>query len=1155
MNKKCFLYSLPMILLIIVVVAGWFATDYLGNKARQEIIKDSQNDASTLSIHISDTLNNIEGIVKSLSGAAHIAPALLSKSDQDIKRANSTLDRYNAATNASVTYLMDANGMTVASSNRKDPDSFWGISYRFRPYFREAAKGKPYHYFALGITSGKRGFYASYPVQNRLGKVIGVVTMKKDIDDMEIFFRKYPFCFFINPDGIIFLSSKPEMVLKSLWPLDKTKQQKLIASQQFGSKLSEAVTPKEIADGTEVTLEGKDYFVSRKVIGHYGWSTVVLTPTDRIRIYKLTGILVTISVSILIIVFSGVIYLTDRSRNAIRQSEVFLSNIFDNSPFAQWISDERGTLIKQNQACRELFHITDEEIVGKYNIFKDKIVEKQGFMPCVRAVFERGEKANFTITYNTAELRHLNPQQKVSLVLELTISPVKNENGKVKNAVIQHVDITARKKAEEMLKESEKKYRLLAENIHDVVFLMNMNLNYTYISPSVKFLTGYEPEDALKRTPAEILTPSSLDLAMRTLTEIMEIEKSEQRELNISRTLQLEIRRKDETTVWTEVKTSIVRNENLLPIGIMGVTRDITERKKADEALREGEELYRTIFENTGTSMILIEEDMTMSMANEEFVCNVGYTSDEINGRMKWTEIVHPDDLWRMIEQHRLRRESQRGALPSYEFRYITKTGDLRDAFLTIKLVPGTKKSIASLIDITERKRVEEAWQESERKYRELVENANSIILRWSRDGKITFLNEFGQKFFGYTEAEIIGRHVIGTIVPEKESTGRDLGPLMDRICANPKDFEQNINENIRRNSERVWISWTNKMVLDSQGQAVEVFSIGSDITDRKRAEEALKNSEAKYRDIFENAIEGIYQSTTEGRFITANAALARMAGYDSPEELIESIKDIETQLYVYPEDRKRFLEIMEVKGLVNGFEVEFYKKDGSTFWAVVNARTAKDEQGKALYLEGLIEDITIRKHAEEQLHQTLDSLKKAVGTTIQVLGTAAEARDPYTAGHQKRVASLASAIAAEMGLPLDKIEGLRMAGSIHDIGKISIPAEILSKPTKLTNTEFSIIKEHSQIGHDMLKNVESPWPLAHIVYQHHERMNGSGYPRNLKGDEILLEAMGSHCPYRPTLGTEAALAEITKNKGILYDNAVADACLKLFREKNYQLV
>jgi HD-GYP domain-containing protein (c-di-GMP phosphodiesterase class II) len=151
------------------------------------------------------------------------------------------------------------------------------------------------------------------------------------------------------------------------------------------------------------------------------------------------------------------------------------------------------------------------------------------------------------------------------------------------------------------------------------------------------------------------------------------------------------------------------------------------------------------------------------------------------------------------------------------------------------------------------------------------------------------------------------------------------------------------------------------------------------------------------------------------------------------------------------------------------------------------------------------------------------------------------------------------------MGLAPEKIEGIRMAGIIHDIGKLSIPAEILSKPTKLTEIEFALIKEHSRSGYEMLKDVESPWPLAEIVYQHHERMNGSGYPRNLKGDEIVIEsqilavadvveAMASHRPYRPTLGIEAALEEITKNKGILYNNAVADTCLRLFREKGYQL-
>jgi putative nucleotidyltransferase with HDIG domain len=183
----------------------------------------------------------------------------------------------------------------------------------------------------------------------------------------------------------------------------------------------------------------------------------------------------------------------------------------------------------------------------------------------------------------------------------------------------------------------------------------------------------------------------------------------------------------------------------------------------------------------------------------------------------------------------------------------------------------------------------------------------------------------------------------------------------------------------------------------------------------------------------------------------------------------------------------------------------------------------------------------------------------------MQVMASAVEARDPYTSGHQIRSADLARAIAMEMGLPQDKIDGIRMAGSIHDIGKLSIPAEILSKPTKLSEIEFSLIKEHARKGYEMLKDVESPWPLAEIVHQHHERMDGSGYPRNLKGDDILIEAriltvadvveaMASHRPYRPGLGIDAALNEIEKNRGTLYDGAVADACLRLFREKGFNL-
>jgi putative nucleotidyltransferase with HDIG domain len=223
-----------------------------------------------------------------------------------------------------------------------------------------------------------------------------------------------------------------------------------------------------------------------------------------------------------------------------------------------------------------------------------------------------------------------------------------------------------------------------------------------------------------------------------------------------------------------------------------------------------------------------------------------------------------------------------------------------------------------------------------------------------------------------------------------------------------------------------------------------------------------------------------------------------------------------------------------------------------------VNQQAVRDAGGRLLYYEGFNEDITIKKEGIERI-------RKALGATVQAMAVTVETRDPYTAGHQRRVADLARSIATEMNLPADQIDGIRMAAIIHDLGKISVPAEILSKPTKLTALEFSLIKTHAQSGYDILKDIDFPWPIARIVLEHHERINGSGYPNGLIAEEALLESqilavadvvesMASHRPYRPALGIDAALKEIENNRGTLYDNAVADACLRLFREKGYQL-
>jgi PAS domain S-box-containing protein/putative nucleotidyltransferase with HDIG domain len=287
-----------------------------------------------------------------------------------------------------------------------------------------------------------------------------------------------------------------------------------------------------------------------------------------------------------------------------------------------------------------------------------------------------------------------------------------------------------------------------------------------------------------------------------------------------------------------------------------------------------------------------------------------------------------------------------------------------------------------------------------------------------------------------------------------------------------------------------------------------------------------------------------------------ANPAMARILGYGSPEELMDSVTDIANQLYAHSEQRAQTIKRMEQQDLIENEELQFIRKDKSLIWASLTIQAIRDEQGKTLYFEGLMEDITSRRNSVEQL-------RKALGGTIQAIASVVETKDPYTAGHQRRVADIARAIAREMGLSPEQISGLRMAAIIHDIGKVSVPSEILSSPRKLTALEFNLIKTHAQSGYDIVKDIEFPWPIARMIIEHHERMDGSGYPNGLTGDKILpesrilavadvVEAMATHRPYRPSLGLEKALDEIAKNRGRLYDPEIVDACLRLFREKGY---
>jgi PAS domain S-box-containing protein len=330
---------------------------------------------------------------------------------------------------------------------------------------------------------------------------------------------------------------------------------------------------------------------------------------------------------------------------------------------------------------------------------------------------------------------------------------------------------------------------------------------------------------------------------------------------------------------------------------------------------------------------------------------------------------------------------------------------------------------------------------------------------------------------------------------------------------------------------------------------------------ERRQAEYQLITSEEKYRTLFEESRDAIYIGAKKDKFIDFNPSTTDLFGYSKEEMLGMNTKDF----FVNPDEYHKLKEEIEQKGSVRDFKAKLYKKNGSKMDCLITSTVRRSKNGNIIGYQGIIRDISELVSSQKKLQKTLDKLQKALGGTIQAMALTVETRDPYTAGHQRRVSNLACAIAREMGIPQHQIQGIHFAGIIHDIGKISVPGEILSKPGKISEHELGIIKEHPRSGHNILKTVDFPWPIAQIVLQHHEKMDGSGYPDGIPGDEILIEsrilsvadvieAMSSHRPYRPTLGVDVALREVQQNMNILYDPDVVDACLRLFNERGYRL-
>jgi len=472
---------------------------------------------------------------------------------------------------------------------------------------------------------------------------------------------------------------------------------------------------------------------------------------------------------------------------------------------------------------------------------------------------------------------------------------------------------------------------------------------------------------------------------------------------------------------------------------------------------------------------------------------------------------------------------------------YITKPLDIDELLNRIK-------------NALEKQRLKKELKESEEKYRLLIETTGDIVLLHDEKGCIKFVNQAGIKYTGFSKTEFL-KHNIDEFMLEDEIT-----KMQERAASRHAGNASELN------IETEFISKAgNKINVDVKGSPIfkdgkffAALIVARDITKRKRAEEALQKSEKKYRLLAENTLDCIWQMGADFKFIYVNPSVFQMLGFTQEEWIGSLLADhcspdnMEVMGDLTREEIKKGSKSAGIK-----FETYLLHKSNREIPVEITAKVLFDKNEHPVGLQGITRDITERKEAEEKLKNTIDA---AIDTMSNII----EAKDPYTHGHQHRVCQLAVSIARNMKLPKDKVEGIRIASLIHDIGKIGLPTEILSKPGKLTDIEFSLIKDHSQIGYDILKSIDFSYPIASVVLQHHERLDGSGYPNNLKDDEIILEAkiigiadvveaMSSFRPYRPALGVDAALEEITQNRGILYDPEVVDVCLRLFKEKGFK--
>jgi PAS domain S-box-containing protein/putative nucleotidyltransferase with HDIG domain len=717
----------------------------------------------------------------------------------------------------------------------------------------------------------------------------------------------------------------------------------------------------------------------------------------------------------------------------------------------------------------------------------------------------------------------------------------------------------------EFLKKSEEKYRIVADYTADWETWLSPEENYIYVSPSCRVLTGFEPEAFLNNPNLmlKIIHPDDREIY---INHRKAIQASSTQAKTLSESIDFRIFSLDGKEHWINHVCGKVLDSSGKFLGIRSSNRDVTERKQWENQVLLSANRFRQLFNNMSNGVAIYTptnngQDFILSDLNQagEKIDNVSKKKVLGKSILDIFPNVNKFGLLEVLQRVWQTGKSEKNLSYFYQDNRVSGWRDNN-----VYKLP-TSEIVVVYEDITGQKQAIDALRESENRYRTIVNNANEGIILQEASGHIQAFNKEASRVFGLTTEQAVQHtstsRTWNTIREDGSNLPGAKHPSMITLATGKPC--KNIIMGVKQESDTmIWLNVnTSPLFKENQTEPYAVVISFTDITEVKLANESIRKSEAKlresekkYRSLFEDSTDAIYITTRKGEFQEFNASLSNLLGYSKEELQLMPVSNI----YKDPLVRAKLINILEKDGFVKDFDAQFVNKDGSVIDSIINANTWLSPDGEIGGFRGIAHDITERKRIEAERIQNNNDLLGAMRSAVEAIAAMTEMRDPYTSGHQKRVAKLAVAIARELGTSDQTAEGIGLASTIHDIGKITVPAEILSKPGHLSDVEYRLIKGHPEAAAEILKTIKFPWQIAKIIMQHHERVDGSGYPFGLKGHQICLEAkiiavadvvesMSSHRPYRAALGVDAALAEIVQKKGVIYDPEVVDVCVRVF--------